>query len=139
MDERGRLPVSTYPGDTDLYDTRYGHVTLMLVCWANRYWDDDRYHALLSRSAQWVNEYTHGGARTERYSPVVYSGPVPDPHELYYRLPIIYFYGGDRMALERALDEVWSRWQDFASEQGGFTTPFVVFDLMGIPVSQYWP
>jgi hypothetical protein len=139
MDSNGRIPLTSHPSHVNQFDTAYGSVTLLWVTWANRYWKDQRYDQALELGAKWLNEYTHGGARTLRYYPTSHTGPVPDPQELYYRLPLFYFYGGDLETLGTALDDIWMQWPNFeANVRGGYVSPFIIFKDMGIPASEYW-
>ena len=69
---------------------------------------------------------------TLRYYPYTFFGSVPDPAELWYRLPVFYLYGDDSAPLEAALAVMWQNWREFAAFPGGWATPFVVFDAMGI-------
>jgi hypothetical protein len=139
MDSNGRVPLASAPTHVNQFDTAYGSVTLLWITWANRYWEDPRYGEALELGAKWLNEYTQGGPRTLRYDPKFYTGPVPDPQELYFRLPLFYFYGGDREALEDGLDDIWMQWPNFETNvRGAYVSPFIIFKDMGIPASEYW-
>ena len=134
MNASGQIPLTSAPQFTQSFDTRYGHATLMLVTWANHYWKDPDIDTKLKLGATWV---AHSGANTLRYYPEFLDGPVPDPAELYYRLPVLYFYGGDRTPLEAALTPLWAEWQR-ADITEGFMTPFNIYEDMGIPQTEYW-
>jgi|GEM_PF-2847987 len=138
MDTAGRIPLSASGDDVSLYDTRYGHVTLLHVMWAQLLWQDPAMQGKLELAHGWVDEFTRGGARTLRYYPEFVDGPVPDPAELYYRFPLVYFLDGDQAALDSALDEVWLRYRDYVTVQGGWINALAVLDAMGVPRDVYW-
>ncbi len=139
MDDLGRVPLSASGGDPQLFDTRYGHYTLLHVLWAQRFWNDPQLQLDLQKSNQWVDEYNRNHSVTLRYYPEYIYGPVPDPTELYSRYPMTYFLGGDMQALEEGLDEVWLRHESFTTVQGGFISGQAVLHAMGIPRRDYWP
>lgn len=138
MDSSGRLPLAAGVEWNQLFDTRYGFLTLFLVQWANTHWKSPRYDSLLTLGTRWVNEYTAGLVTTRQHYPDSYFGPPLHPAELYYRLPLIVRHGGDRESLERGFDAVWERVESVATLPGGWTTPFAILSMVGLSPADYW-
>ena len=136
MTPDGRLPLAQEEFYIHQFDTRYGSFTLFKLSWANQFWKELRYEEALRRSVPWLDEITRAGISL-RYYPEFYSGPPPDPAELWWRLPVMYYFGGDMVALQIELDKSFEQWLNFADIPDHWSTPFVVFKEMGIPHEVY--
>ena len=118
--------------ELDHIDTRYGHHTLFWIFWANTYWKEKTYDYALRKSLPWIVRYTQKGT-TLRYAPNFYDGQMPDPPELWCRLPILYYYKQDLRMWKITMKRLWQDWEDFADFPGGFVAPICVLDEMKIP------
>lgn len=134
MTPDGRLPLTaTRPGE---YDTAYGHLALMLSYWANRRWHSPHLDSTLIQALPWVEDFVRTGKSTSFY-PVFKEAPA-GPYEVFTTLPLVWSYSGDLSAWKRLYARTWLRWRDHARYPGGSATPFVLFELMGVPRSTYW-
>lgn len=137
----GRIPLDSEPRDIVRYDSGYGMTALFLLQWANTVLHDMGYDAKLRAGAAWQNRLTAGGPRTERYpadGPLVV-GPPPEPTEYFMRLAALATYGGDVPALQGGLADEFSKQEDFDTFDGGWMTPFTIFESLGLARSIYLP
>jgi hypothetical protein len=60
------------------------------------------------------------------------------PYEVSTGLPLVWGYGGALAPWRRLHAKTWLRWREHARYPGGSATPFVLFELMGMPRASYW-
>jgi len=132
-----QLPDGKIPLDQDevtRFDSAYATAALYWVVWTNRYWKEPRFDAAARLAIPWLNDYTQQGITFRTY-PTAFSGPLDNPVELWWRLPIMYNYGGDITAIGVQLDRVIAEWQTYADYPGGYIAPTFVMELAGVPTS----
>lgn len=125
----GRLPNAEVRMNE--FDTMYGGVTLFQLYWANTYWQESRYNEVLRKSLPWLDQYTRDGLVLRTY-PETYLGPPRNPRDLWFRLPVLWTYGGDLRAWNTSMDEIWDKWPTFADHPGGWTDSTCLLSLMGV-------
>lgn len=126
----GRLPNAEVRMDE--FDTMYGGVTLFQLYWANTFWKEAKFDAALQKSFPWLDQYTREGLVLRTY-PDIYVGPPHNPRDLWFRLPVLWKYGGDLTVWNQTMDELWSRWPTFADHRAGWTDSTCLLFLMGVP------
>jgi len=130
----GKIPEAQ--PNMDQLDSRYAGWTLFQVYWANRYWKLAEIEAALRKATLWLDDLTKNNLSI-RYSPSVYTGPVPDKAELNYRLPRLYEYGTEFKTALAQLKELYATPDKFEDFVDGLAGAPYLSTLLGIPRTAY--
>lgn len=101
-------------------------------------WQNPAYQDSLQLGAIWLDAYNHPPATTLHFYPAPYAGAFFEPEDAFYRLGVVMLLGGDHNGLDAALGTLWASWQPLVQSVAGYTTPFVLYEELGIPRSDYW-